>query len=170
MNLALSFASLFEHPVLAVDADLRTCGLTEMMGAPGGLGLADVLSGTVQLEDVVVSTNVPNFYAVPAGTLRGSAPELFAGSNWKEFMARASEAFKIVLVDAPSVLPLADFELIASACDGVLMIVRAQQTKRDSLRQAGAQLDPNKLLGVVYNGTESDYRGHDRYFEESKAK
>lgn len=171
MNLALSFASLFDQTVLAVDADLRTCGLTEVMGGPAGPGLAEVLSGDAQFEEAVVSTNVPNLYAVPAGSLRGSAPELFASSNWKEFMSKASEAFKIILVDAPSVLPLADFDLIASACDGVLIVVRAQQTKRESLRQISAQLDANKLLGVVYNGTEGgDYRAHDRYFQDHKAK
>lgn len=170
MNLALSFASLYEHSVLAVDADMRTCGLMEMMGGPAGPGLAEMLSGMAQYEEVVVSTNVPNFYAVPAGRLSSSAPELFAGSHWKEFISKASEVFKIILIDAPSVLPLADFELIASACDGVLMVVRAQQTKRELLRQVSAQLDSNKLLGVVYNGTEGDYRGHDKYFEESKAK
>jgi capsular exopolysaccharide synthesis family protein len=167
MNLAISCASLHEVSVLAVDADLRTCGLSELIGKPSGLGVAEVLEGSAKFHDAVVATDVRNLYVAPAGTLKGSAPELFASTHWKEFMAWASEAFKIILVDAPSVLPLADFDLIASACDGVLVVVRAQRTRRDALRKVGSQIDPNKLLGVVFNGTDSHSEdSHERYFSE----
>jgi len=129
--------------------------------------LSEALSGAVQFEEALVTTNVPNLYAVPAGKLKGSAPELFAGERWKEFMSWAGESFKIILVDAPSVLPLADFELIAAGCDGVLMVVRAQHTRREALRHVSSQLDASKLLGVVYNGAESDHhRSHNKYFND----
>jgi protein-tyrosine kinase len=165
MNLALSFVRLADPTVLVVDADLRTCGLTELMGNPPGPGLAEVLEGTTAFQDAVVSTDIRNLYTVPAGMLKGSAPELFASPRWKEFMAWSSEAFKVILVDAPSVLPLADFELITAACDGVLMVVRAQRTPRERLREAGRHIDPNKLIGVVFNGTEDrKQNGHERYF------
>jgi protein-tyrosine kinase len=169
MNLALSFASLFDVSVLVVDADLRTCGLTELMGGVPGPGLAEILSGSAKFDEAVVSTSVPNLYAVPAGALKGSAPELLASAYWKQFMTWAHEAFKVVLVDAPSVLPLADFDLISSVCDGILVVVRAQHTRRDALRKVAAQLDPNKVLGVIYNGTENaNHRGHERYFSEEQ--
>jgi capsular exopolysaccharide synthesis family protein len=169
MNLALSFASLSGMSVLIVDADLRTCGLTELIGRPPGPGLAEVLEGTVKFEEAIVTTDVPNLYVVPAGTLKCSASECFASPHWKEFMAWSSEACKIIVVDAPSVLPLADFELIASGCDGVLVVVRAKYTHRDALRKVSAQIDPNKLLGVVLNGTEIRVQSiHDRYFNEDQ--
>jgi protein-tyrosine kinase len=169
MNLALSFASLAEMSVLMVDGDLRTCGLSKLMGEPAGPGLAEVLTGAARFEEAIVATNLPNLYAVPSGTLSNSAPELFASAHWKEFMAWSSEAFKIILVDAPSVLPLADFDLIASACDGVLVVVRAQQTQRESLRKVGTQIDPKRFLGVVYNGAENGHHdAHGRYFGEEQ--
>jgi capsular exopolysaccharide synthesis family protein len=167
MNLALSFASLHDVSVLIVDADLRTCGLSELIGKPSGPGVAEVLQGTAKFHDAIVATDVRNLYVAPAGTLQGSAPELFANAHWKEFMAWASEAFKVILVDAPSVLPLADFDLIASGCDGVLVVVRAQRTRRDALRKVGSQIDPSKLLGVVFNGTDNHNQdSHERYFNE----
>jgi capsular exopolysaccharide synthesis family protein len=171
MNMALSFASLHDLPVLVIDGDLRTSGLTELMGDPSGPGLAEVLGGSTKFAEAVVATNVPNLYVVPSGVLKGSAPELFATPFWKEFVAWASEAFKVILVDAPSVLPLADFDLIAGACDGVLMVVRAQHTRRESLRKVASQLDANKLLGVIYNGAEGmNHRGHERYFQDEPRK
>ncbi len=58
-------------------------------------------------------------------------------------------------MDSPPVLNLADVELMTSACDGVLMVVRALQTKRDVLQKTTAQIDQKKLLGVVYNAAET---------------
>ena len=171
MNLALSFASLSDVPVLIIDGDMRTSGLTQLLGNPSGPGLVEVLNGEAKFNEAVVATNIPRLYAVTAGMLTGSAPELLAGPRWKEFMAWCSESFKIILVDAPSVLPLADFDLISSACDGVLVIVRAQHASRSALRKTAAQVDPNKLLGVVYNGTENRHgKVHDKYFADEPAK
>ncbi|HXJ06036.1 MAG TPA: CpsD/CapB family tyrosine-protein kinase [Candidatus Acidoferrum sp.] len=167
MNLALSFASLSDVSVLMVDADMRTCGLSHLMGDPSGPGLAEILTGEAKFEEAVVATSIPNLYAVSAGKLAGSAPELIAGAHWKEFVGWCSEAFKVILIDAPSVLPLADFDLLASACDGALVVVRAQYASRDALRKTAAQVDPNKLLGVVYNGADNrQARAHDKYFPE----
>ncbi len=69
-------------------------------------------------------------------------------------------------MDSPPILPVADFELIASACDGVLVVVRALQTQRSLLRKASAQIDPKKLLGIVFNAAESERRNgyYNRYY------
>jgi len=64
-------------------------------------------------------------------------------------------------VDSPPALSLTDVELITAACDGVLMVVRAQQTKRDLLQKCARQLDSKKLLGVVYNAAENASREYD---------
>jgi Mrp family chromosome partitioning ATPase len=60
--------------------------------------------------------------------------------------------FKLVLVDAPPILGLADFELIAAGCDGVVLVVRARKTDRAALQEAAGHLDPKRLLGIVFNG------------------
>jgi protein-tyrosine kinase len=156
LNLALSYAKLPEMSVLVVDGDLRLGGLSRLLGTPTGPGLAEVLKGSCQFEDAVVATDLPNLYAVSAGLLgKGSSAELYASTNWKEFIAWCGESFKVILVDSPAVLPLADFELMAAACDGVLIVVRALQTRREILSKVAAQLDPNKLLGIVYNAAEN---------------
>jgi capsular exopolysaccharide synthesis family protein len=166
MNLALSYASLPGISVLVVDGDLRLGGLSRLLGKPAGPGLAEVLAGKVPFEDAILATDLPNLYAVSAGFRAGeSAPELYAGANWKDFIGWCSESFKVILVDSPSVLPLADFDLMAAACDGVLLVVRALKTRREVLRRVAGQVDPNKLLGVVYNATETgNQKPHEQYF------
>jgi Mrp family chromosome partitioning ATPase len=77
-------------------------------------------------------------------------------------MGWASESFRLVLIDCPPVLNLADFELIAAPAESVVVVIRARKTIRESLSKVLAQIDPRKLAGVVFNGAE-DLSSHDRY-------
>jgi len=163
MNLGLCYAQLPQQRVLVIDADLRTCGLTSMLDHPSTPGLAEVLAGEVTPDDAIVATNQKNLFILPAGTVLSSPPELFTGTHWQEFLAHCSEMFKLVLIDTPPILPLADYELISAACDGVLMVVRAHHGQRETLQKTAGALDPKKLLGVVFNATDlggKDYYGY----------
>ncbi|OLC29766.1 MAG: hypothetical protein AUH66_00055 [Acidobacteria bacterium 13_1_40CM_4_57_6] len=163
MNLGLCYAQLPQQRVLVIDADLRTCGLTSMLDHPSTPGLAEVLAGEVTPDEAIVATNQKNLFVLPAGTVLSSPPELFTGTHWQEFIARCSELFKVILIDTPPILPLADFELISAACDGVLMVVRAHHGQRETLQKTARALDPKKLLGLVFNATDvsrKDYYGY----------
>lgn len=170
-NLGLSYVQLPETRILLVDADLRRTGLSQLLGLPASPGLVDILSGRANYEKAIVATEVRNLYAVAAGSALISPPELFEGTRWKEFIRWAGEYFKIILVDSPPILPLADFDLIAAGCDGVLVLVRAGSTQRDLLKKAGSLIDSNKCLGLVVNDIQKGAAdaGY-RYAEAGRAK
>jgi protein-tyrosine kinase len=159
MNLGLCYAQLSQQRVLVIDADLRTRGLTSMLDSPNTPGLAEVLAGDVSPDEAIVATDQKNLFVLPAGTVSSSPLELFTGTRWQEFMGHCSELFKAVLIDTPPIQPLADFELISAACDGVVMVVRAHHGQRETLQKTAGTLDPRKLLGVVFNA--SDVTGKD---------
>jgi len=153
MNLALCLAQVPDFRVLAVDSDLRTCGLTRLFGQPEGPGLGNILEGNAKYEEAILRTQNPNLFLLGAGTPTSPAPELFSGKRWKDLIAWCSTQFQLILVDSPPVLAVADFEQIISACDGTLVVVRALQTQREMLRKAALRIDAKKLLGVVFNGS-----------------
>jgi len=172
MNLGLCYAQLPQQRVLVIDADLRTCGLTSMLDHPSTPGLAEVLAGEVTPDEAIVATNQKNLFVLPAGTVLSSPPELFTGSRWQEFLGHCSEMFKLILIDTPPILPLADFELISAACDGVVTVVRAHHGQRETLQKTAGALDPKKLLGVVFNATDvagRDYYGYGYGYGSSKS-
>lgn len=158
LNLAQAYASLKDQRVLVVDGDLRTSGLSRFFTPCSGPGLADALAGDANFADVIQATDNPNLYVVSTGQRSASPPELYASPRWKEFLGWCSECFKLILVDTPPIFPLSDFDLMASACDGIVLVVRAQRTQREVLQKAAAQIDPKKLLGIVYNATQSEHR------------
>jgi protein-tyrosine kinase len=163
LNLALCCAQLRDMRVLLIDGDIRSNGLTRLIGSPLAQGLSEVLAGKCEPEKAVLATDLANLYVLPAGTPSMPPPELFAGRRWQELIGWCNESFKLVLVDSPPALNLADVELITAACDGVLMVVRAQQTRRDTLRKSASLIDAKKLLGVVYNATAEESHHQYRY-------
>ncbi len=163
-NLAICYAKIESWPVLVVDADLRTRGLSILAGDPESPGLAEVLEKECPYQSAVLRTDIPGLHILPAGETTASPSELFSGPRWKEFMGWAAESFRLVLVDSPPALNLADFELIAASCESVMVVARARKTARESLTKVLAQVDPRKMTGVVFNASEeTPENGYYRY-------
>ncbi|SRR6266852_2517666 len=162
INLGLTFAKLQDQKVLLVDADLRTRGLSQLFEPHSFPGLNEILQGEATFESAVLATGVPNLWVVTAGHNFGGSPEAFAGERWKEFMNWVSKSFEVVLVDAPPILPMADFELITAGCDGTILVVRALKTSRELLGNAVKHVDSKKFLGIVFNGS-GPQNGHGYY-------
>jgi len=161
LNLGLCCAQMHDLRVLLVDADVRNCGLSRAIESPEGLGLADVLTGNCTPEQAVLQTDRPNLCVVASGTATTAAAELFASGRWSEFVNWSKGKFDLILVDSPPALSLSDVELITAGCEGVLLVVRARYTRRETLQKCVRQVDAKKLLGVVYNGVQEG--SHHRY-------
>ncbi len=162
LNLALCCSQLPELRVLLIDSDLRTAGLTRLLGFPSGPGLANVLSGLCEPRDAILATDYPNLYVLPAGQSDKPAAELLAGKEWHQLISDSLNSFDLILIDAPPVLNLADVELLAAECDGILLVVRAGFVRRDVLEKSVKQFDPKRLLGLIYNGAEG--KAYPRYY------
>jgi capsular exopolysaccharide synthesis family protein len=162
-NLALCYARMENFPLLVVDADLRGQGLTRLLGDPDSPGLAKILEDGCNYQSAIVGTDFPGLYALPAGFGVSSPPELFSGSKWSEFMGWATETFRLVIVDSPPILNMADFELLMGSCDSAILVVRSRKTLSASLSRVLAEVDPAKLAGVVFNAAEEPLNGYGYY-------
>jgi protein-tyrosine kinase len=156
LNLAQAYVILGDQRLLLIDGDLRTGALSRFFTPGPDPGLSEALVGDASFADVIVATDKPNLFFVSAGKNPAPPPELFAGKRWKEFLLWCSGSFKVILVDAPPIFPLSDFDLMSAACDAIVLVVRAQHTSRELLQRAAAQVDARKVLGLVYNATQSD--------------
>lgn len=162
-NLSLCYARMENFPVLVVDADLRSQGMSRLLGEPTSGGLAKILEGGCDYKSAIVATDFCRLYALPAGSTTSSPPELFSGRNWSEFMGWATETFRLVIVDTPPILNMADFELLMAACDGAILVVRSRKTASASLSKTVAEVDPAKLIGVVFNAADEQANGYGYY-------
>ena len=150
-NLAAALAQM-GLSVSLIDANLRTPNLHAAFGVSQNPGLADYLSGggTPEFHE---NCGAAGLRLLAAGTVPDNAPELIASRRMADFIADLARQSDHVILDTPSVLLAADATALARCVDGVLFVVRANQTRRDHIQRAKAmlaQIDAH-VLGVVFN-------------------
>ena len=64
------------------------------------------------------------------------------------------ERFDYVVVDTPPVLPFPDVGILRDLVDGFLLVVRANRTPREMVRDSLATIGQPRVLGVVFNDDE----------------
>jgi capsular exopolysaccharide synthesis family protein len=153
-NLALCCVQVANVRVLLVDADLRTSGLSRLLHLPQGAGLGEVLAGKATYDQAILTTDVPRLHIVGSGQCPLPPPEQLASPKFREFITWASGRYELVLVDSPPVLAVADYELIAAACEKIITVVLARRTKRNLLERALKLIDAEKRLGTIFNASD----------------
>ena len=152
VNLAGVLALKTEANVLLIDADFRRSSVHQQLGIPPGPGLAGLLHGSQKLEDVLIQAEqFPHLYILPAGKPLANPSEMLSSSMWMSLRERFNGIFKYVVVDSPPIATVSDYDLIQSACDGVIFVIRPDHTNRKSCREALGAIPKEKLIGVVVN-------------------
>lgn len=152
-NLAYAFAQSGQ-PTVLIDADLRRPTVAKVFGLDNSVGLSQVLSGQVPLEDALQRVGETGLYVIPAGRIPPNPSELLGS----EKMHRLIEELKqehFVLVDVPPLLPVTDGALLSAGVDGTILVVSVGSTRKDQTKAASEMVDrvQGTLLGTVMNKT-----------------
>lgn len=152
-----------------VDVDLRKSEVMKRYQVTGEKeikGLDYYLSGLAEYEEVLCETNVPNGYLVPCTNLLENPSSLFEDDRFRELLDRLAEEFRYVIIDSPPLDSVADGALIASMCDGAVLVIRCGETPRGLIRHSLQQLEHAgcRLLGTVLNRVEVTGRAYKKYY------
>lgn len=160
-NLGVAFAEA-GHRVLAIDADLRSPAVAELLDIPAISGLADLLHDDLSPEEVLETWNedVP-LTVVGSGTAADNPGELLASQRLAAFLAEASKRFDVTIVNTPPLLEYSDAAVVARATSGALVVARSDSTRAEDLKAAANTLHAVdvELLGVVLNTAKGWRRG-----------
>lgn len=140
---AATLARAFTHigmKVLIIDADLRNPSLHKEFQRPNELGLSNYLAGAKLPQEVVQETSVKDLTFISSGPLPPNPAELLAGARLVSLLSLASESFDVVVVDGPPIMGLADAPLLASNVAGTLLVVAANETRREAAKVAVKRL------------------------------
>ena len=165
-NLALTMAQEFQQRVLLLDCDLRRPSIHQLFGLAEAPGLGDVLMNAAELEQALVLLPEHHLTVLPAGLPPSNPAELIGSAAMRRVLDTLRTRFDRILIDVPPVAPLADLHILAPMVDALLMIVRAGVTPKPAIERALAGLDPNKVLGLVFNesgGQSDNYNTYEGY-------
>lgn len=164
LNLALTLTRGEERRVLLIEGDLWRPRLGEyFLDDPKGLpGLQQVLDREISLSDAVASVEGTSLEVLLAGSEQ-SVGDRMSGRRMSEVLAEARSTYEIVIIDSPPMDLLASARALAARSDGVVLVVRANQTKKRSIEKTLATLGPEKVIGIVLNGMRVSRRGYRGY-------
>lgn len=151
-NLAVVYAQSDKRVVL-IDADLRKPTMHHTFNCTNRWGITSVLSGQANLSEVVRTTAIPNLSIITAGPIPPNPSEMLASKRMVATLEELKEQFDIILIDTPPALAVTDAQIVASKCDGVVLVMDSGKVKREMALKAKANLEYVKarILGVVLN-------------------
>jgi capsular exopolysaccharide synthesis family protein len=140
-NLAVALAD-GDRSIVLVDADLRRPSQHDLFGLSNERGLSDLFRSGAPVGELPLQS-VPNtsLRVLTSGPLPPIPSQLLAARRMDEVIAQLVEQADMVLFDAPPIVAVTDASLMASKVDGVLLVVRANSTRRDDVRAAKDRLD-----------------------------
>lgn len=154
---ARELARAERKPVLLVDGDL-TGSPSSLTGALGGddvslPGLSDLLANRADLSACLLATEAPNLHFLPRGTELGSPIDLVKSDAIHALLKRLEQHYGFVIVDAASALFSPETAILGAACDGVVLVVRANRTRREVVQKGLRALRHQhcRMLGAVLN-------------------
>jgi polysaccharide biosynthesis transport protein len=139
------------HNVLLIDGDLRNASVHRRMRISNELGLTNYLAGSKRPEEVVQGTDTDRLVVMTSGPLPPNPAELLSSPKFPALLAMAAESFDIVVIDGPPVMGLADSPLISSVTQATMVVIAANETRRNTVRVALRRLQVGRanVIGAL---------------------
>jgi Mrp family chromosome partitioning ATPase len=88
---------------------------------------------------------------VLAGSASTMPYELLKSPRLTSLLRTLRERFDYVVIDTPPVVPFPDVSIVRDLVDGFVIVVRANQTPRELLRDSLHVIGAGRVIGVIFN-------------------
>lgn len=150
-NLAVTFAQSGNKTIL-VDSDLRRPTQHEIWGVKNERGLTTMmLEESAMSNPPLIETEIPNLSLLPSGILPPVPADVLSSPRMNDVIGVLKARAHYVLFDSSPVLAATDAALLGAKLDGIILVVRAGQTRRDHAAHARQTLERVnvRILGAV---------------------
>ena len=156
INLGYTLSRDFGKRVLVLDCDFVYPEVKAFLESPVRYGLIDCLRSDVPVQQAMSAfTDVP-CWIMPAGEAVADSSDLLRAGQLSRVLSQLREEFDYILLNAPPILPVATMNVLESHCDFLLLVVRANLTSKQAVKQAIGSLRADKPIHVILNGVASN--------------
>lgn len=139
---------------LLIDADMRKSVMFRRNSVSQDFyGLSEFLSAQAELDKVLYNTQNPLFDVIFSGHYPPNPVELLSSERFNMLVHDAREIYDYVIIDSPPLGSVIDSAVIATQCDGsIIVITLGKITVKEGL-EVKTQLEKSgcKILGAVLN-------------------
>lgn len=137
--------------VLLLDADRTQLTTAINFSCPTDLGVFDQVQSGDLLEEMVVTG--PDNARLQIGALFGQRSPALSRKAMPKLYAQLRAKYDVTIIDCPAVFSDRYFELSPEAVDGVVLVVQAERSRPEIIRQAQSLIVDagGKLIGSILN-------------------
>jgi polysaccharide biosynthesis transport protein len=167
-NLAVALSKIGKN-VLLIDADLSQPSIHHVFALPNTRGLTTLLQGESMSPGEIQASvqRAPQGISVlTAGPKVPNAANLLFAGRVPELLTTLKQDFDLILIDTPPTPQMPHARLLGKMTDGVILVVRARRTTKETLQAAVQRLAVDRIpvLGTILNDwdprrSSSDYYG-----------
>jgi protein-tyrosine kinase len=152
-NLAVGIAFDLHMHALLVECDMRNPSVGKRFGLSNGKGLSDYLTGSESIPDLITSTKIEKLNVIQGGRIPMNPAELVGSKKMEAMIEEIKSRYedRFIVFDTTPILATAEPEILAKWVDGIILVVKAGDTPRETVQQAINILGKEKLLGIILN-------------------
>jgi capsular exopolysaccharide synthesis family protein len=155
VNLAMSISTEINKEAILIDADLRKPSVL-FEGSWYPKGLSNYLADQTPFAEILRHSEAEKLWIIPAGSPSKNSTELIGSKRMEELLKRlrtfGEDTF--IIIDSPPLLLTSEPLLFSKWVDGVILVMMANRTPRESIKRAIQSMDRQKIIGVVLNQRE----------------
>jgi polysaccharide biosynthesis transport protein len=148
LNLSLALAATLPGRVLLVDADLRRPQVVQRLGLPDGKGFSELLESDAADPEPYIA-KIGSLDVIGSGAKPSNPATLLASQSARDILAKLRDRYQVIVLDSPPVVPVPDSHVLAGLADGVMLVVRARQTRQELLLRAAESLSGARMTVVL---------------------
>ncbi|HZI55732.1 MAG TPA: polysaccharide biosynthesis tyrosine autokinase, partial [Verrucomicrobiae bacterium] len=164
VNLALALSQ--HQRTCLVDADLRRPCVAAACGVRPDKGLADVLLGSVALEDALVGMpESPHLVVLPGGRASDESAHLISSTAMQSIMESLRAGFDFIVVDSSPLLPYAEGRVLSTLTDGIIFVTRSGLTPGPAMARSMellCEVKSPRIIKVILNA--HNFHNQDYYY------
>lgn len=167
-NLAISIAQTGKR-VLIINMDFINSSdylLSNFANANGIKGFANYIKDDLNINDIIMDTNLDNLYIIPTGEAsQADLTPFFFSPKADDFLNLVKEKFDFIVFDASPVTLASESIAIGSKSDYIIIVIKANVTDKDSIIQSKQIIENSggKIIGVVLNSCNPDKKYYKHY-------
>lgn len=152
-HVAEILASQLGSSICIVDSNFQEASLHTQFKANNGFGLVEALTGDNPIREYTQRLSRSNLFLLTTGAVNAGSEKLLTSARMRARISELRSEFDFVLIDVPPINTSNQALILGSSADGVVLVLKANSTRRDSTRDAIQQLQSSnvRLLGAVLN-------------------